>query len=360
MQRANNESKPASVNFSVDLIRCIAIILVIMVHTSGFPYRFPNDVVSSLDIVNWFSTNVYDAIAMVGVPLFVMLTGALLLNPDKVDEPLRVFYKKRFTRIGIPFIFWTLVYFVWFFNVRQNPVTLFNIEQGLLGGSYPILWYMYLLFGLYSVTPILRVLVKHLNRQLFAYLLILWFTGTVVTPFIHTFTSFSFNPVMFVFFDWVGYFLLGIFLVNSKVRKSTAYTAAILGILGAVLGDWAIAAISGPQHIGYFHGYMSFNIIIGSAAFFFLLLSIQPTKVTSHSKINRMVHWISQNTLPIYLIHIIVLETFMLGLLGDIVLNRLTWNLLIDIPVFTMIVFGISAALVYLLKKIPYVAKLIG
>jgi surface polysaccharide O-acyltransferase-like enzyme len=165
---------------------------------------------------------------------------------------------------------------------------------------------------------------------------------------------------MFVFFDWVGYFLLGIFLLNAKVRKSTVYTAAILGILGAVLGDWAIAAISGPQHIGYFHGYMSFNIIIGSAAFFFLLLSIRPTKVTSHSKINRIVHWISQNTLPIYLIHIIVLETFMLGLLGDIVLNRLTWNLLIDIPVFTMIVFGISAALVYLLKKIPYLAKLIG
>ena len=312
-----------------------------------------------MDIVNWFSANVFDAIGMVGVPLFVMLTGALLLNPNKADEPLRVFYKKRFARIGIPFVFWTLIYFVWFFNVRGHPLTLFNIEQGLLGGSYSILWYMYLLIGLYSVTPILRVLIKHLNRQLFTYLLILWFIGTVTTPFIHTFTDFSFNPVMFVFIDWVGYFLLGIYLLNVKIRKSIASTAVILGLLGAILGDWAVTAMAGEQYTGYFHGYMSYNMIIASVGIFLILLSVQPTKITSHTKINPIIHWVSDNTLPIYLIHLMVIETFSLGFFG-FTLNALTWNYLIDVPVFTAIVFVVSAALVFVLKKIPYMAKLIG
>jgi len=135
-----------------------------------------------MNIVNWFSADVYATFGMVGVPLFVMLTGALLLNPVKADEPLRVFYKKRWDRLGIPFIFWALIYFVWTFDVRGKPFTLFNIGQGLVSGSYSHLWYLYLLIGLYSVTPILRVLVKHLNRKLFTYLMILWFAGTVKTP----------------------------------------------------------------------------------------------------------------------------------------------------------------------------------
>lgn len=330
-----------------------------MLHASGFPYRFLNSTISTMDIVNWFSADVYAAFGYVGVPLFVMLTGALLLDPVKANEPLRVFYKKRFNRIGIPLIFWSLVYFAWAFNVRGMPFTLFNVEQGLLTGAYAHLWYLYLLIGLYSVTPILRVLVKHLNRKLFSYLLILWFAGTVITPFIHTFTDFSFNPVMFVFFDWVGYFLLGIYLLNAKIRHSIAYAVAVLGLLGAILGDWAVTAIAGEQYTGYFHNYMSYNIILGSAAIFFILISVQPSRITSHTKLNRAIHWVSQNTLPIYLIHMIVLETLSLGIIGY-TFNALTLNPIVDVPIFTAIVFAVSAALVYALKKIPYVTKLIG
>ncbi len=357
----DSEHKPEGVNYSVDLIRCVAIVAIILVHASGFPYYFRNPEVTTLDIVNWFSTDVYYAIGNLGVPLFVMLTGALLLDPNKVDEPLKVFYKKRFARIGIPFVFWTIIYFVWSFEVRANPFSLSALGEGLVGGSYPILWYLYLLMGLYAATPILRVLVKHLDRKLFTYLLILWFVGTVVTPFIHAFTDWGFQPLMFVFADWVGFYLLGLYLLNFKVRKSVAYAAAILGLLGAILGDWAVVAIQGPQNNGFFHGYLSGNMIIACAAVFVLLLAVPPTKITSHAKLNRFMHWLSENTLPIYLLHMIVLETFALGLLsGGVYLNVYTYNLLIDVPVFTLLVFSTTIVLVYLLKKIPYVEKIIG
>ena len=213
------ESKSASVNFPVDTIRFIAIFLIIFLHSSGYPYKFLTSETTVIDIVNWFTLNFYDTIGMFGLPLFVMLTGALLLNPVKSDEPLRVFYKKRFNRIGLPFVFWTIIYFVWTFTVLDWSFTPFNVLQGLISGSYYHLWYLYVLMGLYAVTPVLRVLVKNLTRNLFTYLLILWFTGTVVTPAIHTFTDFNFNPVVFVIFDWVGY-LLGIYLINSKIHRS--------------------------------------------------------------------------------------------------------------------------------------------
>jgi surface polysaccharide O-acyltransferase-like enzyme len=347
------------VNFSVDTIRFIAIFAIIFLHCISFPYRFLNPQTSSMDIFNWFTVDVYDAIGMVGVPLFVMLTGALLLNPNKADEPLRVFYRKRLDRIGLPFVFWTVVYFAWTFLVVGKPITALNIGEGLVNGAYPHLWYLYLLLGLYAVTPFFRVLLKHLNRRHLLYLLAIWFVGTVLVPILHLFPELNYNPVSFVFIDWIGVYLLGFYLLGTKLKRSRAWLAALFGLLVTVLGEWAVEAIAGERYVGFFHGYLTFNMIIASAAIFLILISIPPTHLISHRKTNRVVHWVSQNTLPIYLIHMIFLDIFALGYLG-IYLNTYTWLPIIDNPVFALLVFGVSCAAVFALKKIPYVEKLIG
>jgi surface polysaccharide O-acyltransferase-like enzyme len=187
----------------------------------------------------------------------------------------------------------------------------------------------------------------------------LWFAGTVITPAIHTFTSFSFNPVVFVFFDWIGYYLLGIYLLTADLRRSIVYLGVIFGLLGAVVGDWVVTASMGEEYTGYFHNYMSATAIIGAAAIFFLLTAVPANRFENHPKANRVIHWISQHTLPIYLIHIIVLVAFTNQVFG-VYLNTLTNIPLIDVPIYTALVFGTSSALVFALKQIPYVRKAIG
>ena len=81
------QSKPSNVNYPVDLIRTIAIVMVILVHASFFPYSIPGEITPTV-IVNWFTADVFGAIGYLGVPIFVMLSGALLLNPAKADEPI--------------------------------------------------------------------------------------------------------------------------------------------------------------------------------------------------------------------------------------------------------------------------------
>jgi surface polysaccharide O-acyltransferase-like enzyme len=201
--RARVQSKRPEVNYSPDLIRTLAIGMVILLHCSGFPYSIQGEITPTV-ILDWFTSNVYAAFGILGVPLFVLLSGSLLLEPSKANEPMRVFFKKRFNRIGFPLIFWTIAYFAWSHYVHGKPLTLFNISQGLLTGSYDHLWFLYLLIGLYLVTPILRVLVRYIDRKKFTLLLSLWFVGTVITPAIHTFTTFTFNPVVFVFMDWAS------------------------------------------------------------------------------------------------------------------------------------------------------------
>ena len=116
-----------NITLPVNLIRTVAIILVILLHAAIEPT--PNlNIMSPQGVELWWTSNIYDSIARSAVPLFVILTGALLLQPNKVDEPLRVFFKKRWNRIGIPFIFWGLIFFAWNFLVRGQSLSALSIS----------------------------------------------------------------------------------------------------------------------------------------------------------------------------------------------------------------------------------------
>ena len=49
-----------------------------------------------LGITGWSFIDFYQTVGVLGVPLFLMLTGALLLQPEK-KESLNVFFKKRWS-----------------------------------------------------------------------------------------------------------------------------------------------------------------------------------------------------------------------------------------------------------------------
>ena len=89
---APNKSQNAS-SLPVDLIRTVAIIMVIMYHATTEPYDVLH-ITFTQYFVQWWSSTIYESLVIMGVPLFVMLSGALLLQPSKVNEPIKVFLKK--------------------------------------------------------------------------------------------------------------------------------------------------------------------------------------------------------------------------------------------------------------------------
>jgi surface polysaccharide O-acyltransferase-like enzyme len=355
----NDPAYGADFGFSVDFVRVVAILLVILVHTAAFPYYLPQNITSDV-VTNWFTVDVYGAVAAMGVPLFVMLSGALLLDPVKADEPMRVFYKKRFLRIGGPMIFWTIIYFWWSTIAMKETLTVNNVLSGLLSGSYPHMWFLYMLLGLYLVTPFLRAMLKNLDRNKFKYLLVLWFVGNVSVPFINQFAQFPFNPVMFVFTGWVGYYILGRYLVETKVAKWKPIAVLIPALVTTILGAWWVTGTFGEAKIGYFHEALNATVILASVSMFLLLAAIPKAKIECRNKtLTSVLHWIGQNTLPIYLFHMIIMQTIEKGYLGFF-LNQDTLNPIIEIPILTAITFALTAAAVYLVKKIPYSKYVIG
>lgn len=89
--------------------RVIAILAVVLLHVSSRVVMW-----SELGSNDWWYANLYDSLVRWCVPVFVMISGALLLSPEKA-EPLGLFYKKRASRILFPLVFWSLFYMLWDF-----------------------------------------------------------------------------------------------------------------------------------------------------------------------------------------------------------------------------------------------------
>jgi surface polysaccharide O-acyltransferase-like enzyme len=69
--------------------------------------------------------------------------------------------------------------------------------QGTLAGPYYHFWYLYILIGLYLLTPIIRILVAHANSKVIQYFLIIWFVGTAIIPLLTLYTAISSQTTWF-------------------------------------------------------------------------------------------------------------------------------------------------------------------
>ncbi len=344
----------------MDLIRTLAIVLVILLHASIEKVPAIVTGLNSDVAVQWWSVNIYDSLARPCVPLFVMLSGALLLQPSKVDEPLRVFFKKRFSRILPPFIFWMAAYFAWRAFVNHETLTLYSIGEGIIWGPYIHFWFIYMLIGLYLVTPLLRVLVAHADRRLLKYFLVLWLVGTSVIPLLSLFVGYNLNNNVFLLTGYVGYFLLGFYLLNVQVKKSILLAGFIGGFVWTAVGTYLITAIIGGSQQYFFYDNLSLGVILSSVTLFLLLSSVQYCRVQNRfPKLSRLLHFISINSLGIYLFHFMVLETFQNGYLG-VKISLSTINPVVEIPLLTGITLLICLLVLYPLKKIPLIKKLVG
>lgn len=351
---------PKISHIDVDLIRTIAILGVLLLHAANdLTIQQLND----LEILRWVTVDVYQSLGRIGVPLFVMLSGALLLTPKKETESLRDFFKKRWIRVGLPFVFWAAIYFIWEIFVNHQAATVDFFVDGLLTGPYFHFWYIYMLLGLYLLTPILRIVVAHARREVLKLFLAVWFAGSAILPVVALLTPYHLDPNVLTVPLYVGIYVLGIYLLDVQVRKAYLVAGVVSGVALTAIFTYALAATIGGATMYYFQDYSSATMILTSASLFLLLISYplfspQP-KSREPSMGRKLLHLISENTLAIYFLHLIVIEIFQRGFLGFAV-NGNTVNSIVGVPLMVALTLGLCLAIVVPLKKVPYLGKLIG
>lgn len=141
-------------NYSFDIIRIMAMVLIIIMHSPIQGINTPGFVLSTISFIT-----------APGIGLFFMLSGALLLGNNMSQK---VFLKHRFSKIIWPTIFGTVVYII--VEYINNPIAfdgllkiIFSIPFEKQG--HGILWFMYTLAGLYLLTPIMSKWLKFASRR---------------------------------------------------------------------------------------------------------------------------------------------------------------------------------------------------
>lgn len=220
----------------LDIVRLAAMFMVVCCHCTD-PFNFyPGTSPEIGEIKFWGAA--YGALLRPCVPLFVMITGALLLP---VRESSGTFYKKRITRVFFPFLIWSVLYnlFPWvtgllgveprvildFFPYSGEDVMRQSLEVslGYIAGipfNFSILavhmWYIYLLIGLYLYLPVFSAWIAQASERAKLWFLALWGV-TLLLPYYNEFVSeylwgsCSWNSfgMLYYFAGFNGYLLLG-------------------------------------------------------------------------------------------------------------------------------------------------------
>lgn len=330
-----------------DYLRAIAIIAVILIHSAAIlVFLYPE-----AEIHLWSVANVYDSISRWCVPVFFMISGALLLNKT---ETLSEFFKKRFNKVLIPFLFWSLVYSVIIqIIVNRSTFSVWHLlKEFMSDGTFYHLWYVYYLIGLYLLTPLFRVFVKNASKQVIEYVLILWFVCSSVFGFIQNFFEITVD-IGLPLISYVGYFLLGYYLNNFEVKKNAKAIFYTLGLLGMIttIGGTHILTVYYEYPYEYFYDYLTPNIIFMSLSVFLAVKSIIEKRKTA--KVNPFIKLLSNSSYGVYLIHPIILTILMK--ITDIHITKP----LTGIPLLTIVTLIISTLMVLIAIRIPFIRKLV-
>ena len=195
-------------NSNFDIVRTIAIFMVICIHSLGLVNEALTTGDEEARVTNAVMTIVYG-----GVPLFVMLSGALLLGKE---EPISAFFRKRMVRLLWPFLFWSVVVcaiLYWQEDGRSLSGYATSLFTGLVtGGVHGIYWYVYMIIGLYLVTPFLRKIVHHSDKGYLYYLIGLLLSIITVSkyfPDVELFSRWNSANV-----EMLSYFVIGYAIVE--------------------------------------------------------------------------------------------------------------------------------------------------
>jgi len=335
-------------------IRVFAIMMIVLLHVAA-PVRDQWHVMAT---ANWFISAILDSFGRAGVPLFIMISGALLL-PKK--EEWETFYKKRFSRILLPMFFWSFVFaLLWQWQLGESKSIIQLILKIFAGPTYYHLWYFYMLLGIYIVTPFIRILVQNLEKKQVELLLLIWIIFRFILPGAAGQFNIWFNYDFSIgiqqnFPDlYIGYFILGYYLhVYGAPLKSKKL--GLWFFIISVLQAFASAAIY--TKVGSYQELVisPYSItVLFQATIFFLWIKNRERKT-----IPRWMQLISTASFGIYLIHPLLIEGMRIGI-GKYHLDAKISDTLFSIPITWVATFLLSFAIIALLLKFRYAKKIVS
>ncbi|MDE5929123.1 MAG: acyltransferase [Muribaculaceae bacterium] len=207
---------------SLDYIRLLACFMVVLMHS---PIPSPDADGMILAPLSYVTAPC--------IGLFFMVSGALLM-PVKGDYV--SFVGRRFGKIALPTLFWTLIYVALKLYDSESEI---NLMQTLASIPFApqgegVLWFMYTLAGLYLLAPILSAWVEKASVRDIELVLSLWVV-TLCYPLLKLwfYTNSGTTGILYYFTGYAGYFLAGCYLKKypGRIPMWLFWSVAVSGML---------------------------------------------------------------------------------------------------------------------------------
>ena len=366
----------------LDVIRCVSMIMVIGVHCID-PFYISPTMRAIPEYTHWAA--IYGSLLRPSVPLFVMMTGLLLLPVKK--QPLGKFYKKRIYRVLFPFLIWSVLYsmFPWVTGVLGLPKEIIGDffcytqgqeSQSLIDSLKDVamipfnfshkenhMWYIYLLIGLYLYMPFFSAWIENADRKTKRAFLLIWIISLFI-PYLkeyvanclfersgYVFGTDTWNEfgLFYYFAGFNGYLLLGHYV--KKGNDWSLMKTFILCILMFAVGYYITytgfsTTASNPNatetEMELFFTFCSPNVLLMTLATFLLLQKV----VITNSTVIKVLANMTQCGFGIYMVHYFVVGPFFL-LIGPSSLP-----IPLQVPLMAICIFLCSWAFTALIYKL--------
>lgn len=356
------ENKFIQRQYHLDYLRVFASVAIILLHVTA-------QEMSNIEVASkaWNIYNICNSATRWGVPVFVMMSGALFL-PREI--PTKILYKKYISRMVIAYVVWSLFYA--FSDALGSTIfvegyhtTIIEIIGNFISGAIH-LWFLPMIIGLYMCIPLIKKFTE--NDTLIKYFLLLslifWFfkaqfslvtnnflsgnAQKILENFNTVFGSFSINLVT----GFVVYFILGFYINKTEISKKQRTSIYILGLVGLALTIMLnyLASKNAGKSLEIFYGASTVNVLFMSVSVFTWF----KYNAKGSERLNKIIVHLSKYSFGAFLVHIFILQV-----LKAIGFSSETFHPVLSVPATLIITTVVSYLISFILNKVPIIKKYI-
>lgn len=340
----------------LDFLRVAAMFAVIVIHCV-----MPITILLAPPNPDWAVAEVIDSYMRWAVPIFVMISGALLIRKETYTQ-IGSYFRRRAARIFIPLIAWPILYAFWLIALGNQYVTLPNVWDGIVAGD-PMgashFYFLFIIAGLYVLAPLISLYASRVSTRLFfitSVTILLatstWHAIVNTIPGLHE-SLFSLTWCL----PFIGYFMIGHSL--RDLRPTRAQTiAALVGFIIFGLISALLTVVTRLDGNFFFQSYFSLTVIglgicafIGGKALYYGLSDSLRT-AGYRTELSSTLTTLSAASFGVYLIHVMILDTIVAVLgLDKADLSTAAFLFIVVPPLSIAIVLG--------MMRLPYIRRLV-
>ena len=322
----------------IDTLKFVAILAVISVHCFTLNGK--------AEILHFRIIN-FEQIFRFAVPLFLMISGSLMLNKE---IELKEYLSKRMKRVCYPLLFFTVILLL--FTSLQNFVLTFY-------------WYPWMMIGVVLAIPIINKFIKYSNEREIEYYLVIFIIFTILIQIFYIF-KISYSLDITFFYTPISYLILGYYLFNKKINFSAKKTIILCIFLFIISTLFKIAL---GNYFYYSHNFNThldlglFQIIQVSSVFLFFKTIYSEKdniayKILNQELIKKFILSVSKSSYGMFFIqHLLILYYIRLQLMT---LSLTGTESMIITLILIPVVFLVSWILTAIMGKIPILKEFSG